>query len=127
MTKQDHIDFRKKMKKFEFDLNKSDFQDQEIKLIEENYYWYFALNVGKLKPVTKAQEQFVLAAEGKLQPETFEEKTWCRYIAIKRQNALSPERNVPLKRAEADTFYNREMAKQNRKQMFRIISKLHRE
>jgi len=121
------LTFGRKCKKFEFDLNKSDFQDQEIKLIEENYYWYFALNVGKLKPVTKAQEQFVLAAEGKLQPETFEEKTWCRYIAIKRRNAMSSEQNVSLKTVENDTFYSREMIKQNRKQVISMINKLHRE
>jgi uncharacterized protein YifE (UPF0438 family) len=127
MTKQDHIDFRKNMKKFEFDLDKSNFLDEEIRLIEENYSWYFAMSTGKLKPVTKAQQQFVLAANDELLPKTFEEQTWCKYIGIKRRNTSNPERNVPLKKAETDTFYNREMVSKNRKQIFGMINKLHRE
>jgi uncharacterized protein YifE (UPF0438 family) len=125
-NRQDHIDYIKSKGKFKIDCSRLIFNEEEIEILEKYGHWFVALTEEILNPVTDGQRQFVLVAQHRLHPVTPAETAWFKYL---RRKALEEKKGESLKvqyTMEEDTFYNRKMAKQQKKMMFNEVNKIHR-
>lgn len=98
----------------------------EIKELEENGHWFVALTNGVLTPFNEAQKQFVEVAQFRRKPENYFEKLWFKYLKRKEIEAKAGNSLYKNPELEENTFYNREMVKKLKKEMFKITSESHK-
>ncbi len=93
------------------------FSDEQYALIRRWGYWYQGLTEAQLAPITDAQRSFIDAVKGRTPPVEQHAAAWWRYT---HRLALEKEKGAAMHsthQVDADTFYNRDMAKQLRKTM----------
>ena len=125
--RQQHLDFIK-ANPFEFAVNRQDFSEEEIALIEKYGNWFYALEKKQLDPLTDKQTLFVEEMKSR-KPITDcmpEVQLWKRY---RRQEIKEKDTRgvmeAPPPQAEDDPFYSRDGAKELRKVQFKTISEQH--
>jgi len=124
--KQTHADYIKSKGKFTVDCNHVIFSSQEIELLETYGHWFEALTKGTLLPFNAKQQQFVEVARKQLAPTNDYERVWFKYLKRKEIEAKAGQvlHNTPI--PNDDTFYNRDMAKDLKRSMFKMIKENHR-
>ena len=125
-TKQEHLDFIKPKGKFIVNCNHSSFSLEEIEMLEKYGHWFNALTSGELKPITDSQQRFILVADGKEDPFTPEEFAWVQYLTRKAYEARRRDGVTIQYHMEESSIYTREMVKQNRSTMSKVIREIHR-
>jgi uncharacterized protein len=125
-TRAQHLAYIKKMGVFTIECNKKIFSPEEIAILEKYGHWFDALTSGNLIPLTDMQNEFIKVANGEKTPITPAETAWHRYLGRKAVETKYGDRLNLQYKPESDSFYNREMAKQQRKMMFNEMSKNHR-
>ncbi len=81
---------------------------------------------GGLDPITPEQVRFVEVARHHEKPVTVFEKVWFKYLRRKRLEFELGDRLNAHYELEDDTFYNRAMASQLHKTLFRVITENHK-
>ena len=125
-NKQKHIDYWKKQGRFIIDCNTDAFSIEEIEILKKWGNWFQALCEEKLQPFTMLQEQFISVAKGEYEPFSIYEVAWHKYLETKNNESKPGDAQDREYLPYEDTFYNREMYKQNRKTMFGVTSENHR-
>ena len=126
-TKHEHLQYLKEKGRFTVDCGLVIFSPEEIEILEKYGHWFQALTNGELQPITEMQENFIRVAKGERKPFSEFEQAWFRYLGRKRIEAKDGDSLKAQYVPESDSFYNREMAKQQKKVMFNVIRKTHRE
>ena len=126
MTKKDHLDYIKKHGDYSFDCNRIIFEEVEVEIIENYGHWFEALTNGVLESLNEEHKRFVEVSNFRAEPITKFEKAWWKYlkrkeIEVNYKDSLYKEHNL-----KQDSFYNRDMAKQLRKQMYGVMNENHR-
>jgi uncharacterized protein YifE (UPF0438 family) len=84
------------------------FTPEEIEIIKRLGYWLEGLINGELKPITKAQQNFIAVMIEQIPPTTNEEVAWFKYINRCRiEKKLGDKLNVSYK-AEDSSFFSRD-------------------
>ncbi len=125
-TRKQHIAYIEEKGKFHIDCSRNIFSAEEISILEKYGHWFHALSNGILEPVTDMQREFIMVANEQKTPITPAEISWHKYNGRKRIEAKLGDRLNVQYIPETDSFYNREMAKQQHKMMFNEMSKNHR-
>lgn len=102
---------------FRFTCDPRLFSDEQFALITRWGHWYEALSNGSIAPFTDAQRRFVAAVADATPPTETHAAAWWRYI---RRTMIEQKHGDALHsthQVDADTFYNRDMAKQLRRTM----------
>lgn len=104
-----------RQREFPFRCDPRLFNDEQHAAIVRWGHWMQALASGRLKPITPAQAAFVTAVNGRNEPTEPYANAWWRYnrrleIEAKHGAAMHSTWQV-----DADTFYSREMVKQQRR------------
>lgn len=122
-----HHEYIKAKGKFTVACNHLIFSNEEIKLLEKYGHWFDGLTKGKLLPFNAEQEQFVEVAQMKRNPEAFYEKIWFKYIKRKEieSNKGAILYTTPL--PKDDTFYSRDMVKELKNTMFKVMKENHKQ
>ncbi|HNU57072.1 MAG TPA: DUF413 domain-containing protein [Flavobacteriales bacterium] len=93
------------------------FSDEQYATIRRWGHWCQGLSNGTLTPFTEAQQRFVAAVKGATPPEEPHAAAWWRYL---KRRAIEEKHSAAMRsshQVDADTFYNRDMAKQLRRTM----------
>jgi len=122
-----HTDYIQQKGPFVVDCNRAIFTEEELEILEKWGHWFRALTDGELTPVTRRQELFVEGARGKREPVSVEEQAWFKYLGRKRVEQKMGDRLKVNYEYQDDGFYTRADAKQLRKMMYRVNSRLHRQ
>ena len=125
-NKKTHNDYIKAKGKFNVACDHFIFSKEEIKLLEKYGHWFEALTNGTLSPLNTDQEQFIEVARMSRKPEKDYEKVWFKYI---KRKEIESEHGPSLHKkpiVEDDTFYSRDMAKNLKRTMFKVIKENHR-
>lgn len=125
-TKAEHLAYLKWKGTFDLEGDTVILNEEEIEMLEKWGHWYKGLTEGELTPFTELQERFVGVMKGEFQPFSLHELAWFRYLGRKRIKDKLGDRFNPHHHIEDDTFYSRDMYKQNRKMMFGVMSDNHR-
>jgi uncharacterized protein YifE (UPF0438 family) len=125
-NKQKHIAYLKKQSRFIIDCNTDAFSSEEIEILEKHGNWFKALCNETLTPFTMRQEEFIRVTKGEMEPVSLEEKAWCKYLGTKNMESKPGDIQNKEYLPYEDSFYNREMYKQNRKMMFGVMRDNHR-
>ncbi len=126
-TKHNHLQYLKEKGRFKVDCGLVIFSREEIEILEKYGHWFQALTNGELQPITELQENFIRVAKGEKKPFSEFEQAWFRYLGRKRIEAQYGDSLNARYEPESDSFYNREMAKQQKRIMFNVIRKTHKE
>jgi uncharacterized protein len=125
-TKAEHLAYLNQKGTFDLEGDTVIFNYEEIEMLEKWGHWYKGLTDGELIPFTELQNRFVGVMKGEFQPFSLHEKVWFRYLGRKRVKEQKGERFNPIHHIEDDTFFSRDMHKQNRKMMFGVMRDNHR-
>jgi uncharacterized protein len=125
-TEKEHKAYLKKQGRFIIDCNTNAFSNEEIEILEKWGNWFNALCDEILVPFTMKQEIFIRTAKGELEPVSIEEQAWCKYLGTKNSESRPGDEQNKEYLPYEDTFYNRDMYKQNRKMMFGVMRDNHR-
>lgn len=125
-NKKNHFDYIEGKGKFTVTCNHVIFSPEEIELLEKYGHWFEALASGTLLPFNIDQEQFIEVARMNRRPETNYEKVWFKYVKRKEIEAKAGSVLYKTPVIGSDTFYNRDMAKNLRKTMFKVMKEGHR-
>lgn len=91
------------------------FSAEELALIRRWGHWYQGLSDGTLTPLTEAQRTFVAAVHGEQKPEEPHAAAWWKVLRrLKLEQEHGPAMHSTYQ-VDADTFYNRAMARQLRR------------
>ena len=125
-SKKKHLEYIKQKGSFVVDCSHAIFSDEEILFLEKYGHWLQALANGILEPITELQKEFILVAKKEKAPFSFEEQAWNKYIHRKAMEE-NPDNKLNLNYTiTEDGFYNREMAKQQKSMMFKLMNETHR-
>ncbi|GET22713.1 DUF413 domain-containing protein [Prolixibacter denitrificans] len=122
-----HNDYISQKGPFVVDCNHAIFTEEELKILERWGHWFQALTDGELAPLTKRQELFVEVANGKRDPVSVEEQAWFKYLGRKRIEQKMGDRLKVSYEYQDDGFYSRADAKELRKMMYGVNSRVHRQ
>ena len=125
-TRQDHLKFIKEKGKFAVDCNHGSFSTEEIEMLEKYGHWFNALTSGTLEPFTDTQKRFISVAEGKEDPFSLQEAAWWKYLDQIAYEARHRDGIVIQYDPQDDTFYSRNMFKQQKATMRKVIKDNHR-
>lgn len=104
-------------KDFPFACDPRLFSEEQYALIRRWGYWYQGLSSGTLQPISDEQKRFVLLVQGETPPSDTHAEAWWRYLKRLKIEAEHGAAMHSSHQVDADTFYNRDMAKQLRKTM----------
>jgi uncharacterized protein len=124
--KQIHLDYIRGKGSFNVDCNHSIFSTDELEILKKYGHWMLALANGDLEPFTELQREFLLVASNQKEAVSTFERAWEKYQGRKNVEAKYGDKLKVQYAPESDGFYNREMAKQQRKMMYDVIRKTHR-
>lgn len=124
-TKQEHLDLIATKGKFTMNCNHGSFSTEEIEMLENYGHWFNALTTGSLKPITDAQQRFILVATGTEYPFSLEEVAWWKYLDQTSYETRRRDGVIIQYYPQNDTFYSRDMAKQLRSTMFKVTRENH--
>ena len=127
VTKHEHLQYLKEKGRFTVDCVHVVFSPEEIEILEKYGHWFQALTNGELQPITELQENFIRVAKGEMEPFSEFEHAWFRYLGRKKAKEEWGESFNACYVPESDTFYSRDMVKKQKKIMFNVIRKTHRE
>lgn len=108
------------------DCNSAIFSMEEIAILEEWGHWFQALTTGELEPFTERQKAFVAVARQERDPFSTEETAWNKYLNRKRLEEDPNNRLDVRYNLDDDTFYSRDMVRQQRSIMRNVIHKAHK-
>jgi uncharacterized protein len=123
--KEKHLDYLKSKGEFYIDCSLTIFNEEERESLEKYGYWFQALQEGSLDPFTDRQRRFIQVANNQEAPFSIEEWAWLKYINRKRIESKYNDRLKAIYVPADDTFYSREMVKQQRKMMFKVTKENH--
>lgn len=106
--KKEHLEYIKSKGEFNIRCSNAIFSNLEINLLKKYGHWFSALINGDLKPITDNQEKFILTFKEEKTPETFEEKTWFKYIGRLKLEKENPEKFKLNYSVKGDDFFSRE-------------------
>lgn len=124
-NKKTHFDYIKAKGKFTVACNHVIFSHEEIELLEKYGHWFEALTNGTLLPFNTWQEQFIEAVQTKKNLKTDYEKIWVKYLRRKEIEAKAGAALYTPPTLEDDPFYNRDMAKNLKSTMFKVMKQNH--
>jgi uncharacterized protein YifE (UPF0438 family) len=124
-SKQDHLIYIQVKGEFIVNCNHKIFHPDEIKVLEKFGHWFLALTTGILEPISDGQKEFIRVANNEITPITIAEKAWHKYLGRKAIETKAGESLNIQYQIEEDTFYNREMAKKQKRMMFGEVQKNH--
>jgi uncharacterized protein YifE (UPF0438 family) len=124
-TKKDHLSYIKEKGEFRVDCSHEIFHPAEIKVLEKYGHWFHALTTSILEPISEGQKEFIRVANHEITPITPAEKAWHKYLARKVIEAKAGDSLKIQYHVEVDPFYNREMARQEKRIMYGEMKKNH--
>jgi uncharacterized protein YifE (UPF0438 family) len=124
---KEHKEFLSKKGQFKIDCQTHIFNNDEIEILKKYGHWFKALTDGTLVPFTDKQRQFIQVARGIQEPFSPEEWAWFKYLGRKRVEQEYPDLPYLNYIPDSDSFYNREMSKQVKSTIFKVIRESHRE
>tara|TARA_R110001606_G_scaffold152205_1_gene292897 strand:- start:525 stop:890 length:366 start_codon:yes stop_codon:yes gene_type:complete len=107
-TKEEHIKYLKSKGEFKPICSLAIFSNKEIELLRKFGNWFIGLNNGELEPFNETQKKFIQVFENSLKPETFEEKTWFKYVGRLKLEKEKPEKFKLNYSVKGDDFYSRD-------------------
>lgn len=125
-TEAEHKAYIKDKGTFDLEGDTAIFNEEEIEMLEKWGHWFQGLTDGVLIPHTDAQRRFVAVMNGEFQPFGLLEIAWFKYLGRKKIKEKKGDRFNPQHYIEDDTFYSRDMYKQNRRMMFGVMRDNHR-
>ncbi len=124
--KSEHLRLKKERGRFTVDCNTAIFSLEEIAILEEWGHWFQALTSGELEPFTVLQEAFVAVARQARTPFSLHEIAWNKYLNRKRLEE-DPNNRLDVRYGlDDDTFYNRDMVRQQRGIMRAVVLQAHK-
>jgi uncharacterized protein YifE (UPF0438 family) len=124
-TLQDHLHLLKEKGRFIVDCSHAIFHPEELKALEKYGHWFQALSSGVLQPISEMQKEFIKVANHEKTPITTADFAWFKYQGRKSVEAKFGDRLKTQYHVEEDTFYNREMAKKQKRMMSAEVQKNH--
>ncbi|MBK6755173.1 MAG: DUF413 domain-containing protein [Flavobacteriales bacterium] len=109
-----HLAFAR-MRDFPFRCDPWVFSEEQYATVKRWGHWMQALASGRLVPLTEAQQAFVRAVQSHAPPAEHFAQAWWRYerrMLIEAKNGTAMHTTYQV---DADTFYSREMVKQQRR------------
>lgn len=125
--KRKHQDLIKRKGEFEIDCSHSIFNGEQLEILKKYGHWFMALYTGELNPITDLQVEFIKVANGEKKPVSPFEWAWFKYLGRKRIEEEQGDRLKIQYTAKEDSFYSREMAKQQKRVVFGVVRKTHRD
>jgi hypothetical protein len=126
LEKKDHTNYLREKGSFPIDCRQDIFTQDEREILYKYGYWFKALTDGDLEPYTQMQRRFILVAQGKEEAHYPEEIAWVKYLFRMNYEKKYGDRYSHEPKLDGDTFYSREMAKQQKSMMFKVTSENHR-
>jgi len=127
MNKKDHLRYIKEHGNYIVDCNRNIFSESELELLKKYGHWYKALQETTLLPLNEKHKHFIEVANFKTEPISEHEKAWWKYLKRKEIETNCKDSLNKQYYANQDQFYNRDMHKQLRKQMYGVMNKNHRQ
>jgi uncharacterized protein YifE (UPF0438 family) len=124
--KKQHLEFINKKEPFKLRCKTMIFSDDQIELLEKYGHWFQALTDGVLEPITDLQKEFVKVARKEKMPVSPFEWAWFKYLGRLEWEDKNKHILEADYRLEEDSFYNRDMAKQQRGMMFKVMTDNHK-
>jgi uncharacterized protein YifE (UPF0438 family) len=124
--KQKHLLFIQNRPPFILKCKTVIFSSEEIEIIQKYGYWFQALTDGEIEPITDLQKEFIKVIRKEKDPISPYEWAWLKYLGRlewETANKLIMDADYRL---EEDSFYNRDMAKQQKGMMFKVIRDTHK-
>lgn len=109
-----HLAFAR-LREFPFRCDPRLFTDEQYAIITRWGHWLQALASGRLVPLNEAQRAFVRAVQSHAPPEEPYAQAWWRYERRARIEATNGKAMHTTYQVDADTFYSRDMVKQQRR------------
>jgi len=125
--KTKHQDFLKRKGDFKIDCSHAIFSNEELDTLKKYGHWFMALTSGELDPISDLQVEFIKVARREKNPVSPFEWVWFKYLGRKRIEAEQGDNLKIQYRPNDDSFYNRDMAKQQKRLVFGVVRKTHRE
>jgi uncharacterized protein YifE (UPF0438 family) len=125
-TQQDHNRLIEERGLFIISCSTTIFSKEELDILNKYGHWFQALTTGELTPISEAQKRFVSVAKNEAEPLSIHEKAWFKYLGrmrLEKENGSSFNLHY---QPEIDSFYNRDMVKQVRRQVFSETVKNHK-
>jgi hypothetical protein len=122
-----HQNLIKDKGEFQIDCSHAIFSEEELDTLKKYGHWFMALTSGELNPISDLQIEFIKVAKREKDPVSPFEWAWFKYLGRKR---IEEEQGYRLKiqyTPKEDSFYSREMAKQQKSIIYGVINKSHRE
>lgn len=125
-AKQKHLSFIRDKGPFLLKCKTVIFSSEEIEIIQKYGYWFQALTEGEIEPITALQKEFIKVAKKEKEPISIYEWAWFKYLfrlEFESENKHIMDADYSL---EEDGFYNRDMAKQQKGMMFKVMRDTHK-
>jgi uncharacterized protein YifE (UPF0438 family) len=125
--KQKHLFYIQNRQPFKLKCKTVTFSNDQIEILEKYGHWFQALTEGEIEPITELQHEFIKVAKKEKEPISTFEWAWFKYLfrlEYESQNKHIMKADYSL---EDDSFYNRDMAKQQKGMMFKVIRDNHKE
>jgi uncharacterized protein len=118
---ESQLAYLKEKGKFTIPCKYDHFPEKVIELLKNYGHLYEALSNGIFLPINKEQEQFIEVAHMKRTPKTDDEWAW--FFCVKRKKIEDDPAlyNTPI--LKDDSFYSREMAKNDQNSVYNIRKK----
>lgn len=125
-AKQKHLSYIREKGPFILRCKTIIFNNEEIELLKTYGHWFQALTDGEIEPISDMQIEFVKAARKEKDPISPFECAWLKYLNRLAWEADNKHIMIADYQLEEDSFYNRDMAKQQRGMMFGVMRDNHK-
>ncbi|EAZ83056.1 DUF413 domain-containing protein [Algoriphagus machipongonensis] len=122
-----HQNLIKRKGTFIVDCSHAIFSEEELDTLKKYGHWFMALTSGELNPISELQGEFIKVAKREKNPTSPFEWAWFKYLGRKRIEEEHGDRLKIQYTPKEDSFYSREMAKQQKRMIFSVVSKNHKE
>lgn len=125
-AKQKHLSYIRDKGPFKLRCKTAIFSNEEIELLETYGHWFQAMTEGEIEPITELQKEFIKVVKKEKDPVSTYEQAWFKYqfrLEYESKNKHIIDGDFRL---EEDSFYNRDMAKQQRGMMFGVMRDNHK-
>ncbi|MCF1753182.1 DUF413 domain-containing protein [Mariniradius sediminis] len=125
-SKEKHLAFIREKEPFKVRCKTAIFSSDQIEIIEKYGNWFQALTDGIIEPITDMQKEFLKVARKEKMPVSPYEWAWFKYLGRLEWESQNKHIMEADYRLEEDSFYNRDMAKQQRGMMFKVMTDNHK-
>lgn len=125
-SKEKHLSFIRIKEPFKLKCRTVTFNTDQIEILEKYGHWFQALTDGEIEPITAMQKEFIKVAKKEKDPISTFEWAWFKYLFRLEYESENKHIVEGDYRLEEDSFYNRDMAKQQKGMMFKVMRDNHK-